>query len=81
MKNIPFGRIALIVAVILIIPLVATFTVEGFNWQWHEFVFAFVFLSVAGVALSWVGGTRHSVLLRIGIVLIFAAVWVRLATG
>ncbi len=69
----------------LVIPLLGKMTVEGWNWTWHDFLFAWVFFNVLGFSYSFVThkitNPTHRMIAGIGVVLAFAAVWVMLATG
>jgi hypothetical protein len=70
-------------AVALIIPVLGNTFVDDWNWDWHDFLFAWVFWVVMGTAIFLV--TRHFVTYRRlagGIVFLgFAALWAMLATG
>lgn len=70
-------------ALALIIPLLGNQFVDGWNWSWHDFVFAWIFWVIMATAIMLV--TRHVAKYRIvfgvGVFLCFAAVWVMLATG
>lgn len=69
----------------LIIPLLGNIFVSGWNWDWHEFIFAWVFFTVLGLSVKFVTSkiTRRGYRIAVGfaIVLAFAALWVMLATG
>jgi hypothetical protein len=69
--------------VALIIPLLGNTFVEGWNWDWRDFFFAWVFWVVMATTILFV--TRHYTTYRwlIGgvIFLGFAALWALLATG
>lgn len=69
----------------LLIPLCGSIFVNGWNWGLGDFVFAWVFFVMLGLAYTYV---THKVTHRIGrmvagvvVVLCFALVWVILATG
>lgn len=69
----------------LIIPLLGNTFVDGWNWSWHDFVFAWVFFTIMGLSVKFVTSniTRRGYRIAVGIVVVlaFAAVWVMLATG
>ncbi len=67
----------------LIIPLLGNQFVDGWNWKWHDFVFAWVFWVIMASTILFV--TRQSPeyrgVLGTTVFLVFAAIWVLLATG
>ncbi len=85
MKNSNFIRTMLWALVPLVIPLLGNQFVDGWNWTWHDFLFAWVFLGVASLIFqlfrSRVHGKMHKNLVGVGVVLGFAAIWAMLATG
>ncbi|MES2213950.1 MAG: hypothetical protein V4465_00960 [Patescibacteria group bacterium] len=72
-------------AAALIIPLLGNSFVDGWNWSWNDFVFAWVFFVVLGLTYSFVtskiADRTKRIIAGAGVVLVFAAVWVMLATG
>lgn len=70
-------------AVALIIPLLGNQFVDGWNWGWNDFVFAWVFWVVMATTILFVTRKVNKYPLLVGIVvfLVFAAIWVMLATG
>ncbi len=70
-------------SVALIIPLLGNIFVEGWNWTWHDFLFAWVFWVVTCVTILLV--TQHFFRYRwlVGVIIFigFAAFWGMLATG
>jgi hypothetical protein len=71
--------------VALIVPMLGNKFVDGWNWSWHDFVFAWVFFVVLGLTYSFVTGkivdrTRR-IIAGIAVIGVFATVWVILATG
>lgn len=69
----------------LIIPVFGVMFVDGWNWTWNDFVFAWVFLVVAISAFQFLRSKftnkMHKNLIGLGVVLAFAALWAMLATG
>ena len=70
-------------AVALIIPLLGNQFVEGWNWGWNEFVFAWVFWVIMGTTILFLTRrfTKHRVIIGTIVFLAFASIWVMLATG
>jgi hypothetical protein len=72
-------------AVALLIPLFGNVYVNGWNWTWHDFVFAWVFFVILGLTYKFVTGKIAHRPQRIAagaaVVAVFAFVWIRLATG
>ncbi len=70
-------------AVALIIPLFGNQFVEGWNWTWHDFLFAWVFWVVMATTILFVikNVSKYRWLFGVIVFLAFAAVWVMLATG
>lgn len=70
-------------AVALIIPLLGNQFVPGWNWTWHDFIFAWVFWVVMATSIMFVAKQvpKYGILAGVGVFLAFAAVWVMLATG
>ena len=69
--------------VALVIPLLGNRFVEGWNWTWHDFVFAWVFWVAAALSILFIGERFRKYRMVIGsaVFLVFAAIWVALATG
>lgn len=69
--------------VALIIPLLGNRFVEGWNWNWHDFVFAWVFWVIMATCILFVTRRvpKHRVIIGTLVFIFFAAVWVMLATG
>ena len=67
----------------LIIPLLGNQFVEGWNWSWHDFVFAWVFWVIMATTIFFATKKMgdYKVIIGVGIFLAFASVWVLLATG
>jgi hypothetical protein len=69
----------------LLIPILGQFFVEGWNWGLGDFVFAWVFFIL--LSFSYIFTTnkiynpKGKILAGIGVVTIFAFIWVMLATG
>ncbi len=70
-------------AVALIIPLLGNQFVEGWNWTWNDFVFAWVFWVVMATTILFVikHVPKYRLLFGVVVFLAFASVWVMLATG
>jgi hypothetical protein len=70
-------------AVALIIPLLGNQFVEGWNWSWNDFVFAWVFWVIMASTILFMTRrfTQHRVIIGSAIFIFFAAIWVMLATG
>lgn len=72
-------------AVALIIPLLGNTFVDGWNWTWHDFLFAWVFFIVLGSTYTLVrakiANQTYKMLAGAAVVVFFAAVWAMLATG
>lgn len=70
-------------AVALIIPLLGNLFVEGWNWSWHDFIFAWVFWVVMATTILFITRKvgKYYLLVGVAVFLVFAAVWVMLATG
>ncbi len=67
------------------IPLLGNQFVDGWNWRWNEFLFAWVFFVVMAMTIKFAmrkaSGTRYRVAVGVAVFLVFAAIWVILATG
>ncbi|MES3031304.1 MAG: hypothetical protein V4697_02725 [Patescibacteria group bacterium] len=70
-------------AVALIIPLLGNQFIEGWNWSWHDFVFAWVFWVIMATSIVFAMRQfgKYRIAIGIAVFLAFAAVWVLLATG
>ncbi|MFA6256886.1 MAG: hypothetical protein WCT29_01100 [Candidatus Paceibacterota bacterium] len=70
-------------AVALIIPLLGNIYVEGWNWEWNDFLFAWVFWVVMGTSILFLTkrAGKYRTLVGIAVFLFFAAIWITLATG
>ncbi len=70
-------------AVALIIPLLGNQFVEGWNWGWNDFVFAWVFWVVMATTILYLTRrfNKYRLLVGIAVFIFFAAIWVTLATG
>lgn len=69
--------------VALIIPLLGNQFVEGWNWDWNEFLFAWVFWVVMATTILLITRRigKYRLLVGIAVFLIFASIWAMLATG
>ncbi|MEK7588971.1 MAG: hypothetical protein AAB438_04125 [Patescibacteria group bacterium] len=69
--------------VALIIPLAGNQFVEGWNWEWNDFVFAWVFWVVMATTILFLTKrfTKHRLIVGTVVFLVFASIWVILATG
>lgn len=79
----PVFKIMLGATLALVIPFLGNRFVEGWHWTWHDFVFAWVFWVVAALTILLVTSRRTTNRAAISVVifLLFAALWVMLATG
>lgn len=70
-------------AIALIIPLLGNIFVDGWNWAWHEFVFAWAFWVVMAttIFLTMRRFPKYRIAIGVVIFLFFALIWVMLATG
>jgi hypothetical protein len=70
-------------AVALIIPILGNQFVEGWNWQWNDFLFAWVFwvIMCTTIVLVTKKYSNHQILIGSIIFLAFASIWVMFATG
>lgn len=68
---------------LLLIPVLGEQFVEGWNWSWHDFVFAWGFWVVMSLAIILVAqkSGRYKLIVGAAVFLCFATVWVMLATG
>jgi len=67
----------------LVIPLLGNRFVEGWNWTWHDFLFAWVFWIVMGVSVYLITRTFPKQKLLVGICVFLGFVFIlgMLATG
>ncbi len=70
-------------AVALVIPLLGNQFVDGWNWSWHDFIFAWVFWVIMATSILFVTRrfSKYKIVIGILVFLIFAAIWGMLATG
>ncbi len=82
MKNIIIKTMAG-AAIALIIPLLGNQFVDGWNWSWHDFLFAWVFWVVMTLCIILVMQKSPKFKAILGFLVFggFAAVWMMLATG
>ncbi len=77
-------RIAIIVVIILLIPLLGNSFVDGWNWSGGDFVFAFIVLFCTGLAIDFSARKIEKPVVRVGvialIVLALLVFWVEMAT-
>ncbi len=78
-------RLLLVVALILIVPLLGTLFVDGWNWGIEDFIFAAVMLFTAGLGFQFAHAKFKNPTYRtiaiLGIIMIFLFIWVELAVG
>jgi len=69
--------------VALIIPLLGNQFITGWNWNLRDFVFAWVFWVVMATTILFLTKkfTKYRIVIGTAIFLVFAAIWVVLATG
>ncbi len=79
----PILKIMAGATVALLIPILGNTFVDGWNWDWHDFLFAWVFWVVMGTTILLVTRRykKHAWLIGMHTFLCFAAVWALLATG
>ena len=70
-------------AVALIIPVLGNTFIDGWSWNWNEFVFAWAFLVVMATTILFLTKrfTKHRLIVGTVVFLVFASIWVILATG
>lgn len=84
-QNKRIKRAIIIPFILLIIPFVASQFIEGWNWHWNEYLFAYGIWTV--FALIYVRLTKNTVdsnrriLIGVAVFLVLAFIWVVLATG
>jgi hypothetical protein len=80
-----FLTVLLVPTGLLLIPLVANFTVDGFNWNPGSFVFFWAILVGVGFAYKWVtrktGSVAHRIATGLALLAGFMIVWGNLAVG
>jgi hypothetical protein len=79
-------RPLIIALCILIIPLIGTQTVDGWNWDFFDFVFAFVLIFGVGLAYEFVskkaqGSKYYKVAAGLSLLSTFCLVWINAAVG
>lgn len=71
--------------ILLLIPLVMSFFVEGFNWGFFDFVFAFfmffIFQMIYQIFAFKLKSKSAKIILSTIILSIFLIIWITLATG
>lgn len=71
--------------ILLLIPLVMSFFVEGFNWGFFDFVFAFsmffIFQMIYQIFAIKLKSKSAKIILSAIILSIFLIIWITLATG
>ncbi len=85
MKKESIYKIVLWSTLALLIPFVGNIYVNGWNWGVGDFVFAWIFFILLGSTYTFVtkqiSNSTYRILAGIVVVLVFASVWVMLATG
>lgn len=85
MQKHQFKNIVVRATLALIIPLLGQLFVKGWDWSVGEFVFAWIFFIILGTVVTWITSKIVHLVFKIGvgvlIIVVFAYVWVRLATG
>lgn len=78
-------RIVIWSTIALIIPILGQLFVNGWNWTWHDFIFAWVFFNLLGLTCTFVTNkiARRGLKVIAGVIVVavFAFVWIKLATG
>ncbi len=69
----------------LVIPLLGQLFVSDWNWGVGDFVFAWVFFNILGiaytVATNKIASRNGKIVAGIAVIAVFAFVWIKLATG
>jgi hypothetical protein len=72
-------------AILLIVPIIGELTVEGWNWSWHDYLFAYVIWTIFGLAYVQLTKnaltTKRKVAIGAAVFGLLAIIWVVLATG
>lgn len=78
-------RVVVRSSIALIIPILGQLFVDGWNWGVGDFVFAWVFFNILGLAVTFAQNKIQSragkIIAGVVIALVFAAIWIILATG
>lgn len=78
-------RLAIITALILLIPLFGNAFVDGWNWGLFDFVFAFILIFGTGVAYELITrkikNSTYKLAVGLGLLTGFLVIWVNLAVG
>ncbi len=78
-------RALLISTVLLVVPFIASMTVDGFNWSGSDFVFAWVLFSFLALAFSFILGSAlagaYKGAIALGAIGTFLLVWITGAVG
>ena len=84
MKKSNYLRIAGVTLLILVVPLVAMWPLDEFDWGFADFVIMGSMIFGTGLALDWVVrkvDKKYRLLAVIGIILAFILLWAELAVG
>ncbi|HEU0085976.1 MAG TPA: hypothetical protein VFQ59_03415 [Candidatus Paceibacterota bacterium] len=83
MQSINYQKIAIIVAIILLIPLFGNFFLEGFDWGVMDFAIMGILLFITGIAIDYAmkkfQNPIYRVLTATIIIFIFLAIWAELS--
>lgn len=70
---------------LLAVPFLASFFIEGFNWDLFDYIFAFIFFFVAGSLyqffISKTQNKSKKVKIGVGLTFLFVYIWAELAVG
>ena len=84
MQKQQFKKIVIRSTLVLIIPLLGEVFVKGWNWGIEDFVFAWVFFTILGIAYTFVTGKvqgKAKIVAGVVVIAAFAFIWIKLATG
>lgn len=85
MKNKRVIRAFVIPAILLIVPILGSLTVEGWNWGWNDYLFAYVIWTVFGQTYVFLtkntSDKNKKIAIGFSVFSVLAIIWVVLATG
>jgi len=85
MRNKQIIRIVACSTAALVVPILGQLFVDGWNWGLSDFIFAWVFFNILGLAFIFatdqITNPRGKIAAGILVVAVFAFIWIRLATG
>lgn len=85
MHNIDFKKSFKFSVFLILVPLIGSLVVEGWNWNIFDFIFAFVFFFIANLvyqfALAKIESKNKKVFIIFGLTILFVYIWAELAVG